>query len=476
MSHALVARRGVVLAGLLAIGAALALLPLRWLVVAVIGVIAGVGMVIRPALALLPLAFAIPFGSIYEINLGGITVGITEVLIGLFIVAWLARAVALRETERETGWHRPIICLPLLVFIGTTLFSLLNATALPFALKELAKWLEVLGIVLLVANLDRCARLWVIAALLLAGAAQAALGIYQFLTRSGPEGFILMGRFMRAYGSFEQPNPFAGYLGLVAPLGFAFAMTLFERKTALSTPRWLGWLALGSLVLTTMGIVMSWSRGAWLAFAAALGAMNMLRSRRGALLFTLLVLLIALAGLLGSLRLLPTAIIQRLTSFVPFATVQDVRAAEITDENYAVLERLAHWESALAMWRDHPWIGVGFGNYDVAYPTYALPKWPMALGHAHNYYLNIAAETGLLGLIGYLALWGSAGWNLVQAIRCAPDASSKALALGAFGMLIHVSVHNLLDNLWVHNIYIYVAMVLGLACWPRSCEMGKREA
>ncbi len=468
MTHAYAARRSAVIGAVLLVGVLLALLPLKWVVVGVPGAIAALLMLIRPELALLPLAFAIPFGSIYEINLGGITVGVTEALIGLILVAWLARSIAFRESD----WHWPRISLAVLVFIGATLFSLRNAIALPFALKELFKWVEFLGILLFVANTaTEKWRNWVIAALLLAGAAQAALGAYQFLTQSGPEGFILMGRFMRAYGTFEQPNPFAGYLGLVAPLGFALSISLLERKPGQSgsaqeersLPRWLNWLALGSFGLAAAGIGMSWSRGAWLAFAAAFGAMNLVRSRRGATIFMLLVLLIAFAGLLGSFELLPQAVVQRMTSFLPFATVQDVRAAEINDENYAVLERLAHWESALDMWRDHLWIGVGFGNYEAAYPAYALPKWPLALGHAHNYYLNIAAETGLIGLTAYLALWATVIWQVVRAIWQPQNTTyHTALAVGALGMLVHVSAHNLLDNLWVHNLYIHVAIVLGL--------------
>ena len=42
------------------------------------------------------------------------------------------------------------------------------------------------------------------------------------------------------------------------------------------------------------------------------------------------------------------------------------------------------------------------------------------------------------------------------------NAYAQALALGALGVLVHVSVHNVVDNLWVHNMYIQVAILLGL--------------
>jgi O-antigen ligase len=183
---------------------------------------------------------------------------------------------------------------------------------------------------------------------------------------------------------------------------------------------------------------------------------------------------VALVVLAASAGLVPDVVLGRLTSFLPFVGVGDIAAIEITDANYASLERLAHWQSALAMWRDHPWTGIGLGNYEAVYARYALPKWPYALGHAHNYYLNIAAETGLPGLLAYLTLWALASLQAWRAVRRASSAYDRALALGALGMIVHVSVHNVVDNLWVHNMYIHVAIVLGLvqALRPRPNGAG----
>jgi putative inorganic carbon (HCO3(-)) transporter len=352
------------------------------------------------------------------------------------------------------------------------MLSLTNATALPPALKEIVKWVEVLGVMLFVTNAvsARASRV-AVACLLLAGDAQALLGTYQFFARSGSE-FFRIGRFVRAYGTFEQPNPYGGYLGQIAPLALALSLSLLDPSGPRRRPRaglrsrapyrWLQWLALGSFILISAAIGMSGSRGAWLAFALAFAAVNLIRSRRGAVLFVALIGLAALLATVSGARLLPRSVEQRLTSFLPFVTVRDVTAIEITDENYASVERLAFWQAALAMWRDHPWLGVGFGNYQASYGRYALPKWPMALGHAHNYYLNVAAETGLVGLVAYLILWGAAFWQTGKAMRGARTPYARAVALGTLGMLVHVSAHNLVDNLWVHNMYIQTAILLGL--------------
>jgi len=36
---------------------------------------------------------------------------------------------------------------------------------------------------------------------------------------------------------------------------------------------------------------------------------------------------------------------------------------------------MAHWQAAWEMFAAHPWPRVGIGNYAVAYPSYALPRW-----------------------------------------------------------------------------------------------------
>ena len=63
-------------------------------------------------------------------------------------------------------------------------------------------------------------------------------------------------------------------------------------------------------------------------------------------------------------------------------------------DNYANSERVAHWIAGIHMFQDHPLLGVGIGNYQDAYSAYHLGIFVVPLGHAHNYYINIAAEAG----------------------------------------------------------------------------------
>jgi O-antigen ligase len=176
----------------------------------------------------------------------------------------------------------------------------------------------------------------------------------------------------------------------------------------------------------------------------------------------LFVMLLAYVLLAGGFSLVPPSVVQRFSDFVPYLGVVDVRGVEVTDANFAVLERMAHWQSALSMWTENPWLGVGIGNYEPVYPSYALPLWPLPLGHAHNYYLNIAAETGLLGLAAYLFLWGTALLGAWRGVRRA-SGWYLGVALGVLGVLVHLSVHNFFDNLFVHSMYLQVAILLGIS-------------
>ncbi|MBN1660067.1 MAG: O-antigen ligase family protein [Anaerolineae bacterium] len=450
-------------AAIVAAAVAIALLPLTWMVLLVVGAVVVTVTLVEPRLGLLLLVPAVPFGSVRQVTVGGMNVGAAEALLALVVAAWLVR----RVVRRETGWRWPPLSLPLALFATALLLSTLGATSLRAAATEVVKWIEVLALYMIVANeFDVHWTRWLVAVVLGTGALAALQGIYQFLFQVGPEPFILFGRFMRAYGSFAQPNPYAGYLGLTLPvaLGLLVAWILSLRKsTPIVSACWLLWSG-GCGVLMLAALVMSWSRGAWLGFAAAAAAMAVAavaRSGRAAVLVIILVAVVLYGVLAGGLAHLPPALVQRFDDFLPYLGLTDVRGREITDANFAVLERMAHWQAAIGMWTDHPWLGVGAGNYEVVYDRYALPLWPLPLGHAHNYYLNVGAEAGIVGLGAYLFLYGAV---LLSAWRAARRLIGWewGVALGVLGVGVHLGVHHLFDNLFVHGIYLHLAILLGI--------------
>jgi O-antigen ligase len=162
---------------------------------------------------------------------------------------------------------------------------------------------------------------------------------------------------------------------------------------------------------------------------------------------------------------LPASILDRLSQTIQYFGVFDVRTVEVTSENWAVVERMAHWQAGWYMFLDHPWLGVGAGNYAQAYSDYSVGMWLEPLGHAHNYYLNMLAELGVVGgslLIALVAIaFRHLGGALVRSEGSA-DHFWRSVLAGAFGGLIVFCVHNLFDSLFVHSVNVQLGVVLGL--------------
>lgn len=453
---------------LLALAYALATLPLTYAGLLVAGGTLVLLVLLRPVWGLYLLPFLVPFGNLREIALGPATIGGTEALLALVIGAWVARGIARREIRLQS----PPLLVPLTLFLGALLISVLGALSLSAGLKELIKWGEVATLFVIAWHeMERRDALIVVLAMLAAGSLAALHGIYQAVLRIGPDGFLfpLAGRlWLRAYGTFAQPNPYAGYLGLTLPLAYGLLIagpgsppaSGKDRHSLFSTGAVMLYAGgAGGLMLVAM--LLSLSRGAWIGAAVAAFAVSVLLSRRAAVVSAVVAVAGALFVALGGIDVLPAALRQRATDFVPYVGQLDVRGVEITDQNFAVIERLAHWQAGIGMFADNPWLGVGIGNYAAVYPAYSVPPWDDALGHAHNIYINFAAETGLVGLVAYLLFWAAAFLLTWQAVRSTAGLW-RGIAIGCLGVFVHLAAHNFFDNLYVHGMYLQIALLFAV--------------
>lgn len=397
-----------------------------------------------------------------------------HLFIALALGAHFARGLLHRHLTLPVGReHRAYpLFLPVMAFLGVATLSLWNSRGLflDSGLPELVKWAEVGLVLWLVAERAPHRSLpALLAGILAIGIFQAGVGLYQCVFQGeGPEPFLIPGTdFYRAYGTFEQPNPYAGAVGIilalmVGVLGVRVSEWARHFSRCLAPREWAGLaVLLGGSVLLGGALVASWSRGAWIGFAAALGAMALALPRKAHWGWLLAAGLVVLFLALYTAGWLPERIVARLTEFTAGLRLQDVRGVSISSANFAVMERLAHWQSAVEMWRAHFWTGVGIGGYELAYPKFALINWPLALGHAHNIYLNTLAEMGLLGLGVYLFLWGWVFWQTWRATRRATGLA-RGVAVGLLGAWTHLTVHHLFDNLYVNNVHLLVGFLLGL--------------
>lgn len=450
------------LAFLLFLAFALAILPLANVLLLVLGALLGGALVLVPASAVYLLVIAVPFGSLLPFHVGDATVTSADALLILAWALYLARGIARRRIELRF----PPLALPFLLFILAAAVSITVARSLTDSISELAKWIEMFAAYWLVAQfLDERDVKRLLAVMFCAGLAEALLGAYQYYFRAGPDGFLLFGGAnLRAYGTFEQPNPYAGYLGLILPLGLGTASSILLQRTP-SPGRWaLAILAGTAFFAMLAALFFSYSRGAWIGVAVALtvtALAALVRSKRAAALAIVLGLVALIVIGLGEINLVPNVITERFATVGDYFGFDDVRGVRANDENFALVERRAHWQAALSMFEDAPWTGVGFGNYAIAYPQYALPKWDDPLGHAHNYYLNVLAEAGAPGLLAYLVLWTAVFVSVGRAVLVSTG-WRKGVCAGVFGVLVALSIHNFFDNLFVHAMYLQVGLTLGI--------------
>lgn len=475
-------RQFLLVAVVTALGLALTWLPITWAVLLLGGAIMLTLLLLRPILSLYLLIPIIPFSSLLAVPLGGFKAGLMEIVLAVGLVAWLLQMLARQKVIIPAT---PLLW-PFLLFLGGVGLSWLNALSIGTSLVETAKWVEMLALYLLVLALLPIQHIRrVLAVMMLTGLAQAGLGLYQFIFKVGPAGFLLFGgRFLRAYGTFAQPNPYAGYLGLLLPLALSLTIWAFQDsgakdKTKAKNLPYKIFFGL-TLVLLLAALFATQSRGAWIGFAAAAVVTVGVRSKQAAMLTVTVALVAALAVLAGSFDwglANSNAVTQRLVDALGIATINDISAIEVNDANFATIERLAHWQAARDMWRDHLWLGVGFGNYAVIYPVYAVGRWLDPLGHAHNYLLNIGAEAGLVGIIAYLIFWILTFRVSLLALR-GSTGFNRAVIAGGLGTFVHLHIHNFFDNLYVQGMYLYLAIILALVSiiylWQQSQSNNER--
>lgn len=393
---------------------------------------------------------------------------IGQILLVIYLSGW----VIFRIYHRKPILKIAITKLLAIIFVLTLIFGLnmWNSISISAWLTEWLKWVIIAIFVWHIMLSERLNWQWLVYAVLASAVANALVGLYIFFGGSGADHLVIGGRFFRAFGTFGQPNPFGGFMGISLPLSIMGAYSQLSiiwkqhrHKHKLPTRSILLLLVfmMVSIVLLA-ALVASWSRGAWLGFMIATGVMVFAIPRKLSLSISLSFGLILLVLGMWFGGLIPQSIINRLTTAATdFITIDDIRGVDITTVNYAVVERIAHWQAAVNMAEAHPLTGVGLGNYEIVYDNYRLLNWEEPLGHAHNYYLNILAEAGIIGFLIYIAFWLTL-FAVTWQTRQHPDTFSRAIVIGLLGAWTYIAVHSIFDNLYVNNLFLHIGLLLSI--------------
>ena len=235
---------------------------------------------------------------------------------------------------------------------------------------------------------------------------------------------------LRVFSTLENPNLLAGFLVTMMSIGAGMGYKAATMKGRV--------MLFGLVTMFGVCLILTYSRGAWLSVLAVIGVYGMLCNRK---IFWLLILL-PVAMLCGH-----DAILERIMSIV-----------NPTDTSSTL--RIALWESTIAMIMDKPLLGIGWGAYWLVYPEYDffLNNANVKIFHAHNMYLNIAAEIGIPGLITFLSIMYGHVRLALSVLRGSFESCSAGLMLGIIAAIGGIIINGLTD-------YVMFNIQLSMLYW-----------
>lgn len=277
-----------------------------------------------------------------------------------------------------------------------------------------------------------------ISILLLSALIVSLLGIYQQFTgvQMRPEWLDVDNNpdiAARVYSVFLNPNILAEYLVFLTPIavGITWYTKDLKKKVLFSIATV---CLLGCLMLTL-------SRGGWLGILAAAFIFVLLIDKR--------LLLLSVPIIILALIFLPTKVLERISSI----------GSTIDSSN---MYRIKIWQITLDVIKDNLIGGVGFGHlpYKQTFETYIRT---MPIFHAHNTYLQIAAETGITGLFIFLLMIFSAIKEGYVKLVKSDDKYYKYVGAGCIASIFGILTHGMFEHfLYIPRIIFTFWIVMAL--------------
>lgn len=262
-------------------------------------------------------------------------------------------------------------------------------------------------------------------------------GIYQFFTHKDFVRHRPYYGLPRIHTTFPTSNDFGCYLAAVIPFVLIFSFIK-------SFSRLLRFLFLGLFILLFICLMLTVSRGAWLAFISAILFMSVWIRPLGIIFLLLALLIILTQGFYYPL------LRERLSNLFIFV-------------DHSSMDRKMIWQAAWKMFMSRPWIGLGIGTFMFNFKKFVVPGYPFGVPYAHNCYLQMAAEIGLIGLISFLSILIFFFYKGIKAIITRPRSFSWHILLAAIAAIIAYSVQMGVEtNLYSLDLGILFWLMLGV--------------
>ncbi len=398
--------------------------------------------------------------TVIELLLGGARLLYSLPSYGILAVAALVSLVDLRRPKVQPGgW----CLLSTALFFG---YLLARALASPVVYLAWGDEFTILGS-LIVYLLTACyltdprRRLWLLGVLLVIVGVHLYVGARQFSEGSSYMlfGFQRLAQYAgRASGQYICPDHLAGFLEVVACL--SLAMTLWSR-----CPAWVKLLLGYGTLSCVAGLLMTASRGGALSFAAGLGVLTILGLCRAAasgagVVRLLLTLLIALSLFAGGVW-----------AALSYSPSLQARARLLLDRNDI---RLRMWPAAIHEFQDAPVFGTGSGTYLYYGRMYRDPIVQNDPVRPHSDYLELLAEYGVVGAVGFVLFlgahlrWGMRAFRHISlGIGGGRGSNAAAWNIGALASLTCLLIHSAVDfNLHIPANALLMAFVFGVLANP----------
>jgi len=251
------------------------------------------------------------------------------------------------------------------------------------------------------------------------------------------------------FGPFVNKNHFAGWMCMVAPLSFGIG--LMSR----STSRRIRYIFFAVVMATT--IFFSLSRGGIISF----------------LLGTIILTLIVVWGVSSKRSLIPVlSFVIALLGYLIYLGVSPI-IERFAQSGVSSAERLLVWSASITAFRNFPVFGTGLGTFQHIFPMYKPDGIETFYQHAHNDYIEILVELGIIGALLTLVFLGFVGKHVLGVAWRRRDRHLKAAFVAS---LASITVFSLFDfNLHIPSNAILLSFILGLAVAMSRLEQRRRS-
>jgi putative inorganic carbon (hco3(-)) transporter len=264
-------------------------------------------------------------------------------------------------------------------------------------------------------------------------------GIYQYISGTDlirSRVIDILDHLYRVSSSFVHPNDFGAYLVVMLTI----LLSLFFSSTRKFKERILTLLA---TLLFMWAVFATKSRGAWIGLVIALIALFSIKSRK--------MLVVILLLLLASPLIMPKAVRER------FADIAQIKVSG------SAWERTRLWQGAIDMVKAHPLLGHGVNTYSKNFPAYKPSDYPDSI-YPHNSFLQMAAETGIIGAGLFIIFLFSLIINVAGGIGKPVKGVYRDLYLGLLAGITGFLCHCFVDtHLYSTTLACFLFMYLGIA-------------